>query len=320
MKDNVRKSKKQIRFFVSVAWCLLISSVLTAPTLAQLNTNPLIAEPDQNNWRAPDLAALPADWWSQLNSGSKEEDSRRFGLFLDALRLRVSGLVGDELTTALNSIGQIDSGLDLLVLARVGPTEERFEPPLSKESYFIDDVLDLRAQWRELEVHATQLQLQMDQSARQIRLLEALRDKLIRDYGSANPDSPARMLTGIKRIAARIEYELVSVRIMISESILKQIEVQTSLLGEQQDFARGHLVTNDITLDEIESADDDARAKVTEMSEKLAATQMQMLDAFSADESKPSLSLLREQQMTRASSEAELADLQELLLLTKFHW
>ena len=317
-----KKSTKSRPIFLPVftVLCLLISSLMTVSTAAQTIVDSLKVETVESTWQAPDLAELPSDWWSRLNAGSNEEINQRFSIFLVVLEQRVAGLVGDELITAKNGITHLKSGFELLALARQGPSLHEFEPPLAKDSYVLDDVLALRAQGRELEVQAAQLGLQIEQSESQIRLLEERRDKLFNEYGSANPEAPSRLLTGIKRITARVEYELVLERIKNSREFLKKIEAQSLLLNGQLEFARTHLVSDDVTLEDLQKAAVDARAKVTEQTQKVSSLQLQLLDVLSVESVNPSLELLRKQQLTRATSEAELAELQEMLLAAKTNW
>ncbi len=313
-------NKRRNFLLVFTALFLLVSSLTAIPAVAQSLTAPFKAETAASTWQAPDLAELPSDWWSRLNTGSNEEINQRFSEFLVVLDQRVAGLVDDELVTAQNGITHLKSGFELLALARQGLNERHFDPPLSKESYFLDDVLSLRTQHRELELKAAQMSLQIEQSESQIKLLQDRRDKLISQYRSDNLESPARMLSGIKRITARVEYELVLESIGNSNEFLKRIEAQRLLVNGQQAFARAHLVSADVTLEELQSAAVDARAKVTEQTQKVSTLQLQLLDVLSVESVNPSLELLRKQQLTRASSEAELAELQEMLLAAKSNW
>ncbi len=304
---------------LTASW-LLLAFLIPSSVSAQSITDKFVIEQTEDAWKAPDLAELPLDWWTQLNTESTEEFNKRFSGFLVAIEQRVSGLTGDELVTAQNSIAHLKSGFDLLALARQGPGDLKFEPPLSKETYFLDDVLSLRAQVRALETQAAQLELQVEQSESQIKLLQQRRDKLVSEYGAADPEAPARMLIGIRRITAKVEYELAMERVKNAEQLLREIQAQSAMVSEQQDFARAHLVMNENDLTDIQAAIGDARAKVTETSQKVAALQSQLLDALSAETVKPSLEMLRKQQLTRASAESELAKLQEMLLNEKFSW
>jgi len=303
-----------------MAWCFFATYLTAVPATAQLLANPKTAEPTEENWLAPDLAELPSDWWSKLGDASTEVASQRIDHFLDALEQRTRGLDGGELITADNGIAYIRSQFELLALARHGPLDPRFDPPLAKETYVLDELLELRSQWRELATNATQIELQIEQSERKAQLLQNRRDKLLREYTSTAPESPSRILAGINRVSARVEYELAQASTGNSRLSLKQIETQSQHLSEQQVFAQNHLDSSDVTLDDLEKAISEAAAKVTAMSKKVAALQPQLLNALSAETVNPSLELLREQQLTRASAEAELAQLQSLLINTKSNW
>ena len=320
MKNKLVIKNWPVLFYALAASWLLFSLVVPSPSSAQSLTEKFVIEPTEDTWKIPDLVELPTDWWTQLNSGTGAEFKQRFNNFLAAIEQRVSGLTGDELVTAQNSIAHLKSGFDLLVLARQGPGDMKFEPPLSKETYFLDDILSLRAQGRTLETQATQLELQIEQLEGQISLLQERRDKLISEYDSADSEAPARMLSGIRRITAKVEYELAMERVKNSKQILKQTEAQAVLVSEQQDFARAHLVFNKDALTDIQAEIENVRERVTLTSQKVAALQSQLLDALSAETVKPSLEILRKQQLTRASAESELARLQEMLLNEKLSW
>jgi len=310
----------QDHLLVCITWCLLATYLIAVPATAQLLTDPKAVEPAESTWQAPDLAALPSDWWSQFETVSTEVAKLRVDGFLAALEQRTQGLEGDDLITAQNGIANLKSLFELLALARQGSLDQQFVPPLAKDTYFLDDVLSLRAQWRELAVNTAQLNLQIEQTERQIKLLQERRDKLLRQYDSADLESPSRILTGIKRVSARVEYELALTSTQNSQQVLKQIEMQSLLLNEQQTFARAHLLSTDATLAELESASAEARARVGIMTEKVAALQPQLLNVLSAGTVNPSLELLRKQQLTRAATEAELAQLEERLVVSTANW
>ena len=310
----------QLRLLKTAAWFLLAAYLATTPATAQILVNPNAAETTKQSWQAPDLAALPSDWWLTLEGASAEITNQRISEFLDALEQRTRGLNGNELVTAQNGLKYINSKFELLALARQEPLDQRYDPPLVKETYFIDELLDLRAQWRALATDATQLGLQIELSQRKTSLLQDRRDKLLREYSSTDPESPARILAGINRVSARVEYELARISTENSRKTLKLIETQSQLLNEQQVFARDHLVNTDVTLADLRKAQTEANARVTEMTKKLAALQPQLLNALSADTVDPSLELLRQQQLTRASAEAELAQLQALLVTVESNW
>lgn len=310
----------QRRLPILSAWFLLAVYMVVIPAEAQLLAQPKAAEPAEENWKAPDLAELPSDWWTQLLDDTGAVPDERLNKFLDALEQRTQGLDGNELITAQNGLAYIKSQFELLALARQGPIDQRFDPPPAKKSYFLDDLLGLRAKLRELASNATQVELQIEQSERRVNLIQDRRDKLLRDYAATNPESPSRILAGINRVSARVEYESVRKSTENSQETLKQINEQSQLINEQLAFALDHLDSTDATLADLQKAEEEARAEVSEMTRKVAALQPQLLNVLSAQTVNPSLQMLRQQQLTRASAQAEQAQLQEMLVTAKSNW
>ena len=310
----------QHRLVVFTASCLLATCLFAVPVSAQLLTTPAAVESAETNWQPPDLTALPSDWWLQFETASAQVADLRVTRFLAILEQRVNGLDGDELITAQNGISNLKGLFELLAVVRQGPLVRPFDPPLAKESYFLDDVLNLRAQWRELVVNTAQVGLQIEQTQSRITLLEERRGKLNRQYDTAQPESPSRILLGIDRVSSRVEYELALARTENFRQTLIKIEAQSLLLNEQQVFARDHLVSTDVTLAEVQNAIVEARGRVTELTKKVTALQPQLLEVLSADTVNLSLELLRKQQLTRAFAESELAQLMEKLAVSKLNW
>jgi len=318
--NRARTINRQHLLLFFTAWCLLTACFFTAPVAAQLLNEAKVTPPAEQPWKAPDLAELPPDWWAQLQDAPPDVVNERVSQFLDTLELRAQGLEGADLIAAQNGLAYIKSQFELLALARQGPVEQHFEPPLAKQAYTLDELLNLRARWRELATNATQVQLQIEQSERKTRLLQDRRDKLIRDYTATSPESPARIFAGINRVSARAEFELARATTENARKTLKQIEAQSQQLSDQQTFARNHLVSNDQALEDLKKAVADADAKVTEMTKKVAALQPQLLNVLSAESVNQSLEILRKQQLTRASADAELAQLQAMLVTAKSNW
>ncbi len=311
---------RRYNLLISAAWCLLAAHLFATPLAAQLLPEAKIPVAAEADWKAPDLAELPSDWWSQMQDASTEIAGKRVSQFLDALEQRIKGLEGADLIAAQNGLAYIRSQFELLALARQGPIDPRFEPPLAKQTYFLDELLALRVRSRELETSATQVELQIEQSERKTTLLQDRRDKFIRDYTSVSPESPARLLAGITRISARVDYELALASMENARQTLKQIKTHGQLINEQQAYAREHLVDTDLTPADLQKAVAKANAKVTEMSKKVAVQQPQLFNVLSAESVNQSLELLRKQQLTRASADEELAQLQAMLMKAKLNW
>jgi small-conductance mechanosensitive channel len=298
-----------------------MACLMSASTAAQL-TLPKTpqAETPASEWQPPSLADLPLDWWKGLTSESGNLDDERYKRFLASMKERVNGLDADNLVAAQNGLASVENLHDLLVVQHQAGAPEEFAPVSTQDVYHLDDVLALQAQWRDLQRDAETARLQAGQSQRQLELLQDRRDSLLQDYQTAPVESPRRLLSGIERVAARIEYELNARQLEYLEQHLRNIEAHSALLRQQQAYAREHLGADATTPRALDEAVEAARSRSVEATRNVAAIRRQLLDVLSAESINRSLELLRKQQLTRASAEAELARLQEALIHDKVAW
>ncbi len=301
---------------------LLALALCMLPAHAQLSKDTAPPESSESapTWQPPDLANLPVDWWKTFETLSPDIANQRLKAFLAAIEDRIKGLGPDDLVTAHNSLANLKNLVELLDVAAQGPSGTQFEPVLSKESYSLDELLALRAQWRGLEKQVAQINLEMDQTRRQVELLRQRRDGMLRVYNAKAVESPGRILSGLNLVSVQIEYQLALKR---SENLQKQLEKfqqQKERVNAQLTFAHDHLNANGLTLKGLEAAVANAQARVTEMTEKMAAAQKRLLDAISGNEVSSSLELLRKQQVTRISTEMALDELQQAVARTRLEW
>jgi potassium efflux system protein len=313
---RILPSRAALMLALAVLTCVFATPVAAQLTLPQTQT----AEQSASEWQPPPLAALPPDWFEQLTDESGALDKDRFERFLATIRERVSGLDADNLVAAQNSLTNLENLYELLVVANQFEAPETFPPVPTQDEYGLADVLALQAQRRDLQREDESLRLQTAQTQRQIDLLRERRDGLLRGYEAVAQESPERMLTGIERISARVEYELSMQRVENLELRMRNIERRGDLLRQQQDYARQHLAADASTLQQLDAAVEEARARSNDTTREVAAIRKQLLDVLSAETPNRSLELLRKQQLTRASAEAALARLQEALTRGEVAW
>ncbi len=311
----------------STRFCLhllvtILGMLLFLPARAQLPLDvlPQEAPATEPTWQPPDLANLPVDWWKTFETLSPEIANQRLKIFLGTIEERIKGLGPDDLVTASNNLSNMTNLVELLDVAAQGPGGTQFEPVLSKESYGLDELLGLRGQWRGLEKQIVQLNLEIEQMQRQIELLQQRRDSLLRVYDSKAVESPGRILSAMNLVSVQIEYRLSLKRDKNLQTRLQNINQQNELVSAQLAFAHDHLNANGLTLKDLETSAADARARVTQLTEKMAATQRRLLDAISVNEVNPSLELLRKQQLTRITTESALVNLREAVARTRLKW
>lgn len=297
-------------------WCLPIK-----PVQGQLPEIPKLAGPEeQQPWQPPDITSLPLTWWSSFQTTSPEEFQQRMGQFEASAQQKFKGLNGSDLIEAQNLLTVLQGQVDLLVLALRGTEPENFEPIPTQESYTLDELLAMRAQWREIQARQEVPKLRVEELSNKAALLEQRRDELLKQYNAVQSNAPARILLGLQRVSARLDYELNTRSLKYQENRLSALQQQAQLLQDQQDFARTRLVSGETDWSAIEATAAETRNQANEEAEKLATLQHLLLEVLSTKEPKPSLELLRKQQLTRAAASQSLARIQTSLDTARANW
>jgi potassium efflux system protein len=306
---------KPITGLLIIALCLFV-----LPVHAQESPETDSTDETRVSWQPPEIAELPADWWTKFDTVSADVSNDRLNIFMQVLAERIQALDSENLVTARNSLANLQSLVNLLEVAGQSVSDDQFEPIAANEQYSIDEELTLRRQWRTLEKLRLQLSLEIEQINRQVALLIERRDRLSREYSSIDSKSPTRILSGLNRVIARVEFEL-SVKQLVSLQLrLKKIGQRTEQVRQQQQFAQEHLFASEDMLTEAQTQVVDAKQSIDENEEKIAALQNQLLSVLSGTDINNSLELLRKQQLTRASSLAALSRLEQALAQSKISW
>jgi small-conductance mechanosensitive channel len=271
-------------------------------------------------WQAPSLSRLPPDWWQQFDSPDPATFSQRAALFMGAATTSVQGLSGADLVTGENLLRGVRGQFDLLQVARQAPKPEPFKAILKQNQYSLDELLALRAQWRELRENEKDAQLRLEELESEAGMLQNRRDSLLRKYASTDENSPNRILASLERIGVRTEFELNHVQIRDLRKRMVEIQDQQQLLDQQIEFARQHLAAENVDLKARKEALTEAGQEVTRLLEKQSDAQQQLFSVLSDPDSKASLVILRKQQLTRTSAELALAQLRAMNASARLNW
>ncbi|MCU0990659.1 MAG: mechanosensitive ion channel, partial [Xanthomonadales bacterium] len=272
------------------------------------------------DWQAPSLADLPIDWWERFDSPSGDVFTQRIAAFSEAAAAAIAGLDGADLQSADKLLQNLRDQFDLLAAARRSPEPEAPEPIATRAAYTLDELLELRAQWRDMKKRQQVPRLRLDELKSQSALLQRRIDSLLHKYTATDASAPERILLGLQRIAARLEYEAVSALARNFEKRLAALEDQYRRLDEHLRFALGHLTVGEVDWAELDAHATQARNQVAELSEKQSEAQRQLLEVVPSGESGRGLGLLRAQQLTRTSAQLALATLQEARLEALAAW
>lgn len=266
------------------------------------------------------MADLPIDWWERFDSPSPSVLEQRLEAFIEAAAGTVAGLDGADLLGANALLHTLRGHFDLLAAARQPPPPEPFSPIATRDAYTLDELLALRAQWRDLDKRQTVPRLRLEELTSQTALLQRRMDTLVTQHAAADKNAPARILLGLQRIAARLEYEVSSAQAQDLEKRLAAIESQYRQLDQRLGFALHNLTVGTVDWAALDAAAVEAREQVAELSENLSDVQRELLNVVSAVDSSGGLELLRKQQLTRASAQLALARLREARLEALATW
>ena len=292
-----------------------------APVFAQIiPTVPGTETQSAEAWQPPAITNLPLNWWSSFETSSPEELQQRMGQFETLLQQDVLGLNGDELVDAQNLNTRIKGQADLLVLALRNPEPAPFDPIPTREVYTLDELLALRQQWRDVQDQQEVPGLRVEELRQQLSLLEQTRDNLLKQYDAAEINAPARILLGLQRVSARLEYALTNKSLSYQEKKLSALAQRAELLSNQLDFARARLESEETDWHAIENEVAAARNEASAAADKLSSLQHQLLEVLSANEPKPSLELLRKQQLTLAAVTQSRAQVKANLDSSRANW
>ena len=271
-------------------------------------------------WQPPDLAALPTDWWQQFDNAADVPLEERFEQLHGALRDAVSQLDGEQLMTGQTLLQAIRTQFELLRLARTEPVDEPFGTVPVRDDYTLEQFLDLRQEASELESRLSVPRLRIDELKHQSELVQTRRDSLLLQYQGADINTPERLLTGLRLIEARLVSELIIADAERLEQRIEQIEARQGQINQRLDYARDHLVADPAYSTELNAAFEDALTQYQELTDTVASVQRQLLENLSKPQTRPSLLVLRKQQLTRASAAQALARLTLLKLEAERIW
>ena len=195
------KVDEALRNFLTI-W-LYVSLVAASPGLTAQSSS---EQPATIPETVPDVVDLPNDWLTTITRIEPDETlvRERFEQAVSMAERRIAGLDQESRAAAESALEDLRNNVSALVSAlRETPPAPDIVIP-SKESYTLQEVLELRALWREVMDRQTRLEEALDQADQQYQALRQRHDRLVQEYDRADPTTPARIVTGIRRMAVVI--------------------------------------------------------------------------------------------------------------------
>jgi potassium efflux system protein len=312
---------RSIRQAAALLFTVVMLCASVTPLFAQfIPTGPASEGSPAEPWQPPDVTNLPLAWWDGLETTSPEQFQERTRQFGVLVQQEVLGLIGEEQLEAQVLMTRMKGQADLLILALRNPEPVVFDAIPTQEAYTLDELLALRQQWRDVQDQQKVPGLRIEELQRQSSLLGQSRDNLLEQYDATEANAPARILLGLQRVSARLENEVTNKGLSHQEQLLDALKKREDLLDNQLDYARTRLQGQETDWHAIDGEVATARAEASAAAVKLSSLQRQLLEVLSASEPKPSLELLRKQQLTLAAATQSLAEMKSSLDSARANW
>jgi potassium efflux system protein len=315
----INHSKPAILILLLLLWPVVFSSVQ-----AQTTRLPAVSDVQaEDEWNPPDLLNLPPDWLATLETADLNADLIRasFGKFTTRANERIQGLDTQNMSKADAALITLNNNVvSLLATIRETPDIE-LDPIPSLDFYTLEDLLTLRAMWREVDSQVKARQDRLAQSQQQYRVLQQKTDTLVQQYSKADSSAPSKIIIGLNRMASGVELLVIGKTNTRFRAVLNQLEERREELVNKLEFARRNPAPEHIGSGDFDyaiNAADEALAKVGKTSSTL---QQQLLDSASGDDKVDFfLELKLKQQLTLASARTSLLTINQALDRAKKNW
>lgn len=274
----------------------------------------------EESWQAPEIRNLELDWWLKFDTEGPQLRQERIEIFLAAVEEQVRGMDSAQQAQAEVGLENLQSLLELLRFTTGEPEDNPFEPVPTLDVYTLDELLQLRSMQRRLTTEQRQLTLDIETMQQQTEVLKNRREQLWVRYRATSIESPFRIQAGIALISLRVELALTEAGESRIEQRMDALDERQLRVQEQFNYALENLQAGSTSLDDVNRGIESAEAELIDASQQVTTLQAELLKVLSATPRKPSLVMLREQQLTRASVVQSLRELQLALASTRADW
>jgi len=299
---------------------VVLGILLLQPVLGWSQETVPVDKTAEPSWRAPDIAALPVDWWADFFTEDTEVLSNRAELLTGRVDEYISSLDADNLVSAQTGANTLRASLDAVLSVQSMPVKLQTGALPTYDSFSMQQFLDLRKLGRDGRVQLKALELEQQQLSGQLELLEQRRDPTLAQYTNTDPNSPARLLAGLQRINLYLELYIRTKQLDINTIQQGQLNSYLDSVADKSKYAADHLFVEELSLGDLDSTIQGLKDKATRAAGELAIVQKKLLDAVNANSPDNFIILLLKQQLTRVSSEQLLAQLKLELQYAKRDW
>jgi len=312
-------SKPTILILLLLLWPVVFSSVQ-----AQTTRLPAVSDVQaEEDWNPPDLLNLPPDWLATLETADLNADliQTSFDKFIIMANERIQGLDVQNMSKADAALTTLKNNVVSLLAAIRETPDSELDPIPSLDFYTLENLLTLRAMWREVDSQVKARQDRLDQSLQQYRVLQQNTDTLVQQYSKADSSAPSKIILGLNRMASGVELLAMSKTNARFRTVLNQLEERREELVNKLEFARKNPAPEHIGSEDFDYAINAADEALAKIGTSRSTLQQQLLDSASGDDKVDFfLELKLKQQLTLASARKSLLTINQALDRTKKSW
>jgi len=303
---------------------LLLWPVVFSSVQAQTTRLPAVSDVQaEEDWNPPDLLNLPPDWLATLETADLNADliQTSFDKFIIMANERIQGLDVQNMSKADAALTTLKNNVVSLLAAIRETPDSELDPIPSLDFYTLENLLTLRAMWREVDSQVKARQDRLDQSLQQYRVLQQNTDTLVQQYSKADSSAPSKIILGLNRMASGVELLAMSKTNARFRTVLNQLEERREELVNKLEFARKNPAPEHIGSEDFDYAINAADEALAKIGTSRSTLQQQLLDSASGDDKVDFfLELKLKQQLTLASARKSLLTINQALDRTKKSW
>jgi potassium efflux system protein len=312
-------SKPAILILLLLLWPTIFSSVQ-----AQTARLPAVSDVQpEDDWNPPDLLNLPPDWLAKLESRDLDADliQARFDKFILLAGERIQGMDAQNMSTADAALIRLkNSVVSLMAEIREAPDVE-LDPTPILDSYTLEDLLFLRALWRDVNSQVEAREGRLSQSMQRYSALQQKTDTLFQQYNKADSSAPSKIILGLNRMASGVELLAISKTNARFRALLLQLEDRREELVNKLEFARRNPAPEHIGSGDFDFAINAANEALAKIDTTSSMLQQQLLDSVSENNKVDFfLELKLKQQLMLATARKSLLTINQTLDRAKKNW
>lgn len=303
---------------------LLLFSVVYSSVQAQTTRLPATSNLQaMDDWNPSDLLNLPPDWLANLETMDLDADLVQANLdkFIIMANERIQSLDAQNKSMADAALITLQNNVvSLLRTIRNTPNIE-LDPIPNLDSHTLEDLLVLRAMWREVNRRVETRQDRLARSLEQYGVLQQKTGTLVQEYSKTDSSSPSKIILGLNRMATSVELLTLSNTNSSFKAMITQLEDRREELENKLEFARNNLLLEHINPEDFDHAINAATEALAKIGTTRSILQQQLLDSASEDNKIDFfLELKLKQQLTLASTRSSLLAINQALDRTKKNW